>query len=661
MTGIAQKQWFSLTELAAMALPTLPATERNMRERCNAEGWLNPELKGQTWRERSGRGGGYEFTMYSLPLPAQAALVMRMQAASPAAQKPDEDRTRREREDLWWRFDAMPENRKEEARRAYQILDAVETLIQHGVRKNYAIIQIAALRGVGTTTIYNWYRDVRGLNRCDWLAALAPHYATAKPRTECPLEAWNILKADYLRQAAPSFNDCYRRLQGKAVEKGWKLPSAKTLKRRMDALGPELLTLCRKGEEALRRMYPAQERDRSMFHAMEAVNADGHRFDVFVQWPGHEKPVRPVLIGFQDLYSGTILSWRLDISENKEMVRLAFGDMVERYGIPAHCWLDNGRNFASKWLTGGVENRYRFKLRDDEPQGIMPQLGVQVHWTNPYSGQSKPIERAWRDLAGGLSKHPLFEGAYTGNNPVNKPENYGSKAVPLDVFIKVVAEGIREHNERIGRESRVCGGKRSFQQAFAESYATAPITKATPEQRRLWLLAAEAIRADRTTGEFKLEGNRFWAEELTALRGQQLVVRFDPQALQGSVFVYRLDGTFVCEAPCLAAAGFADKGAAQSHNRARKAWIRAQKDMKAAEVRMSLAQLQEVYAVPDDIEEPEPLEAKIVRPLPKKPPVVTGNVAIALEPDDEEEDWLIEANRQARPERNHLRIVDTEE
>lgn len=657
MTSIEQQHWFSPAELAAMALPLVPGTKQGVQARIDAEGWLNPDLKGQTWRERDGRGGGYEFTMYALPLPAQAALVMRLQGGKAE----EDDLAKREREDLWRRFDALPDRLKAKAHKAHDVLEAVEILVQAGARKNHAIIQIAALKHVGTTTVYNWYRDVRGVNRCDWLAALAPHYAQPTRSADCSFEAWEALKADYLRLSGPRFTDCYNRLKEKATEKGWVIPSENTLRRRMDALGPELLTLCRKGEDALRQMYPAQERDRSMFHALEAVNADGHRFDVFVQWPGLEKPVRPVLIGFQDLYSGMILSWRLDISENKEMVRLAFGDMVERYGIPAHCWLDNGRNFASKWLTGGVENRYRFKLRDDEPQGIMPQLGVQVHWTNPYSGQSKPIERAWRDLAGGLAKHPLFEGAYTGNNPVNKPENYGSKAVPLDVFIKVVAEGIRQHNERIGRMSRVCGGKRSFQQAFAESYATAPITKATPEQRRLWLLAAEAIQAHRTTGEFKLEGNRFWSEELTALRGQKLVVRFDPQALQNSVFVYRLDGTFVCEAPCLAAAGFADKGAAQSHNRARKAWERAQKDMKAAEVRMSLAQLQEVYAVPEDVEEPDLIEARVVRPLPRKPAVVTGNVAIALEPDDEEEDWLIEANRQARPERQHLRIVDTEE
>ncbi len=177
-------------------------------------------------------------------------------------------------------------------------------------------------------------------------------------------------------------------------------------------------------------------------------------------------------------------------------MRLAFGDVVENYGIPDHCWLDNGRDFASHWITGGTPNRYRFKVRDDTPDGLMPQLGVQVHWTKPYSGQSKPIERAFRDFAGDIAKHPAFAGAYVGHKPTAKPENYGAKAVDIETFLRVTGEGIAEHNARTGRRSHVAQ-LRSFDQAFAASYAQSPIRVAAEWQRRLWLLAAEAITISR--------------------------------------------------------------------------------------------------------------------------------------------------------------------
>ncbi|HOK71525.1 MAG TPA: hypothetical protein PLM83_08745, partial [Bacillota bacterium] len=35
----------------------------------------------------------------------------------------------------------------------------------------------------------------------------------------------------------------------------------------------------------------------------------------------------------------------------------------------------------------------------------------EVHWTTPYHGQSKPIERAWKTLCEEVSKHPKFAGA----------------------------------------------------------------------------------------------------------------------------------------------------------------------------------------------------------------------------------------------------------
>jgi len=620
--------WFTLAELAGMGLPGMPSTKQGLQARANAEGWLAPEREGQTWRRRQGAGGGYEFTSYALPLPARARLaIATVKVAAP------EIATVREREDLWRRYESLPERQRARARRALEVIHAVETLVASGTRKTYAIMMVSAETRVGHTTINNWYRDLRGLNKCDWLPALAPRHAEHGRQAECSPEAWEMLKADYLRDSQPNMTDCYARLTDAAQANGWKIPSLKTLHRRIQAFPPELVVLAREGVDALKKLFPAQQRVRSVFHALEAVNADGHKWDVFVKWPDGTIG-RPMMVAFQDLYSGMILSWRLDKSANAELVRLAFGDLVENWGIPKHCYLDNGRDFASKWLTGGTPNRFRFKVREEEPSGIMVQLGVEIHWTTPYSGQSKPIERAFRDLAQGAAKHPRFDGAYTGNNPMAKPESYGSKAVPLDVFVETIGAEIRRHNEKLGRRTAVCGGKASFLQVFKASYENSPIMKATEEQRRLWLMAAEAIKPDRRTGQIMLEGNRFWHEELLALRGQPCVVRFDPQALQTDLHVYRSDGTYVCTAPCVEAVGFADKTAAQEHGRARRKWMRAAKEQLAAEKTMSLAELANLSA-PGIEDEPEPIEVKIVRPY---LPPVQGNTALAMKVDAFEDD-----------------------
>ncbi|VEJ45443.1 Bacteriophage Mu transposase [Bartonella vinsonii] len=230
-----------------------------------------------------------------------------------------------------------------------------------------------------------------------------------------------------------------------------------------------VVVLAREGEEKAKKLYPAQRRDRSNLHALQAVNMDGHKLDVFVNVPWAEKPVRLYLIAIQDLYSGKILSWRLSDAETWEIVRLVIGDMVEAYGIPERMTLDNGRAFISKWISGGVQNRFRFKIKPDDPQGLLMSLGVQLQWTTPYSGQSQPIERAWRDLAEAISKHPFCAGAYTGNKPDAKPEDYGKRAIGFEEFKAHVGAQICAHNAQTGRKVLTCVG-RSFDETFVESY-----------------------------------------------------------------------------------------------------------------------------------------------------------------------------------------------
>jgi hypothetical protein len=439
--------------------------------------------------------------------------------------------------------------------------------------------------------------------REDWLPLLAPGYVGRTATAECSPEAWDCFKADVLRPEAPRLTACYERLKRAAAERGWTVPSLITLKRRLVREVPRAArVLAREGAEALDRLYPAQRRDRSALSALEVVNADGHKFDVFVRWPDGTVS-RPVAVVWQCIYSGMILSHRVGQTECAELVRLSCGDLVERYGIPRAAYLDNGRGFASKWITGRMAWRHRFKVKDEEPSGVLTQLGVEVHWVTPYRGQAKPIERAFLDFCNHIATHPAFAGAYTGNKPTAKPANYASKAVPLQRFLEVLESEVHAHNAQAGRRAAVCHG-RSFMQTFGESYARAVVRKATSEQRRLWLLAAEGVRGDRVTGEVTLLGNRYWTEALVEHAGQRLTVRFDPQRLLEPIHVYRLDGRYVCSAECKAATGFEDVDAARAHARAKGDWKRAQKAALAAERRLGIDQVAELVPLMDAPELP---------------------------------------------------------
>lgn len=557
------KTWFTAAEIADLALPGLPRTKRKVNERADIENWALAVDEAGTprARPRKGRGGGMEYHLSLLPDAARGDLVKRGVAFSAAN---DEDAVAIARQAHGWAwYDMQSDAVKAEAMRRAQIIAQVDACISTGMNQTAAAQAIAQAEKVSVNTIYNWQKLVKGVAQGDRLPALAPRRKGGGKEADVDTGAWEQLKGDYLRPERPTFSSCYwRTVHLYATPRGITLPDKKTLQRKLEReVDPRFVIARRKGMDAVKEMVPAQQRTVAHLHALEHVNIDGHKFDVFVRFPDG-KIERPILVGIQDVYSRMMLAWRVGDTESALLTRLAFADLFKRHGIPKRCTMDNGRAFASKWVSGGIDNRYRFKVREEEPLGLLPAMNIGISWTLPYSGQSKPIERGWRDLCDYIAKDPRCAGAWSGNHVDNKPENYREKAVPLDLFLVVVEENMRIHNERTGRRTETTNGG-SFAQTFAESYAKSPIGRATEEQLRLALLTGEQLKADRKSGFVTLAGNRYWTPELSRYASQLLTVRFDPDDLTLPIHVYDNGGHFLCSAERWEASQFDDMNAAK--------------------------------------------------------------------------------------------------
>ncbi len=619
-----KKEWYSAREIAEIGLTGVPASERRVRD------FLGKISDATKVRNRKDVGGGKEYHISVLPLPSPKS----ERTSGVNDNKKDAGLAPKTTKGWAW-FEKQTIKQKDEGARRVAALQKFDLLCASTSHAK-ALREIAGSEGVSKVTLTNWLNIRKGANRNDVLPALTPKKRGGGGReAELDERFWDAFKADYLRQAEPSLTSAYRRCKRIAERDGWQVPSVGVLRRRLRQLPPAAVTLARKGPNALKALFPAQERDRSHFHALQAVNADGHKFDDFVRWDDG-KVSRPLIVVFQDLYSNKFLSWRYARSENKDMVRLAFGDLIETFGIPDLCWLDNGLAFANKQMTGGISNRYRFKVKPEEPDGIMKQFGVEVHWTTPYAGQSKPIERGFGDVARDIAKHPAFERAYTGNGPGAKPESYSMEhPVPIEEFMRIVDGEIHAHNARLERQTRVCQGVKSFDQAFAESYARSAIKVASAEQVRLCMLAVENLKV-RKGGEVFLHETRYWNESLLGHRGRLVTARFDPEDLNQDIGIYAPDGTLICVAQPQGMARFDDVDAAREHNSARKAWIRAQKEMLAAERTMSLRDL---VALQPKTEAPEPPpQPQIIRPM------FHGNAALKPAADTDEDADMFDLN-----------------
>lgn len=644
--------WLSAKE--CVGVRDLPTDVSNVRAR------LESLCTEATKRKRAGTKA-FEYHISILPAAIQAAIYKRagqVKVGDKIFNVPEPKAERYCREALWSRWNNAGKKAQDKANAKLSYLTVLQQLINSGIPKMQAYESICEEYNVAFASLRREYASLKNFAESDWLPVLLPKNKEAAQSNRkkrfafITPEAWDFIKSDYLRPEEPAFSVCYERLKDTAKNKDWTIPSKKSLERRMQFEVPtEQRTLLRKGEHALMMMYPPQERTVADLHALEWINGDGYQHNVFVKWFNGEI-LRPKTWFWQDIYSRKIIGWRCDVSENTDSIRLSMMDVCEKYGIPKEVTIDNTRAAANKWMTGGVPNRYRFKVKEDDPLGIIPMLGIKLHWSSVIlgkgHGQAKPIERAFG--VGGLEeyidKHPSLAGAYTGPNSMAKPDNYGSKAIDADVFLEAIAKGVEMYNAKANRNTEMAQGFMSFNDVFNTSYQSTPIRKATTAQLQMMMLQAEAVRVDKhgtitldAGGSIKGQKNRYYHQAMMDMVGKKLVARFDPQRLHDAVEIYSLDGVHICTADCQQKVGFGDTQAARETKRNRDRFTKATKIAATAQKAMDAI---EVAATMSPLEEELVPETKVV--IPHRPAVTYGSLAVAPQIEYEEESNEFEEN-----------------
>ena len=641
------KSHYSAQELVDLSLLSLPRTKKAILTMAKRESWQ--------FQARQGKGGGYEYAFSSLPQATQAELLLK-QSAVEIDNVSETPRARKELnylpEVIWKPYEKATDKQKEHAKAKLAPLHKLDDLVRNGLELMIALDAVAEECDIAKGSLKRWYYQVRSFERPDWLPLLIAKHNNKKSGKEAAFteEAWEAFKADYFRNEQPQFGSCYERLKRAARENGWNIPSASSIKRKIEREVPKLVQVqLREGDHAVMQYYPSMRRTVAEIEALEWINGDGYQHNVFVRWHNGEI-VRPKTWIWQDIRTRKILAYRVDLSENSDTIRLSLMDLIWKYGIPKKCTIDNTRAAANKWMTGGVKNRYRFKVKEDDVTGIIPMLGIELLWTSVQfgkgHGQAKPIERAFSH--GGLGelvdKHPSLAGFYAGENVYNKPDNYngGKDGVDYDTFILAIEDGIRTFNEREGRQTEICQGIYSFSQVFERDYKQAHIRKASAEQMRFLMLMSEAVTL-RKDGTFELEAggkvnnrkNRYLASELIATAHRKVVVKFDPQDLHNKVWVYGLDGVFLAEAKCTDAVAFGDKAKGREHDKARKQMVKAVKAVAKATLTMNA---QEAARYQPQFEEEAPLEPKIIELFRQEGNAVRKHEAV-LDDDEDTNDF----------------------
>lgn len=532
--------------------------------------------------------------------------------------------TPEQREDHWKRYELATEKCQGRARKAFQAVETFNSLLRQGRKKMDAYAAVKSEFGASRSTLNEWQRAIEGLEQGDWLPALVPDLSgrTNARRSDWPGHSWLFFLRDASTPGRP-LKTAYKRTEREAEAQGWgKLPSFQTARRDFATLDAAAVTYLREGETALKRLSPTIRRDYTAFALHDQWTMDGRRMDLMVrdnrgEFGPNGRTFRLWLYAVMDMRSRYLVGYAIGANLNADLVRDALMDAFKntRRIVPKCVQVDNGMEAAAKEITGGAPWRLRGKVKEDEIIGLLPFLGVEVSWATPAHGQTKPIERLFGTLARMCETRPEFKGAYCGNTPEARPEEWDvDKAASIDQVRELFAEELGAYQRSPHRGDGMDG--KSPLQVYTElmkapGYAPRQISTL---QMRVCALSAVPITLQKD-GSFVIHGARYYSMETASLpKGRGYYARYNRHDLAEPVFVYRGSKLVAENVQQIARTPGNSKEAAQKIARERANFMRAKKA--AAQAMFNIQQ----------IETPEEINAAVSRKHPGILDKTTGEI-----------------------------------
>jgi putative transposase len=406
---MSPQEWYTARELAGLALPGLPGSERGIQMLAKREGWPH--------RPRAGRGGGREYPLSALPKEAQTALFDRAIAQLPstgcplaAAVEPAPVPALREEAappavievpDLGdlktWQTRTMDARLAfirllERASVTVGLTKAVATLarksregdlppeLQRLVETANARAGKNGARALSERSLMRWWSDYKkaGGN----YAALAP---AAVEKSVIPPWAPAFL-LQYQTPQKISIADALRKMK-QAAPAGLPIPSEDQVRRWLKKYSRLDVQRGRKSGSELRGQRLYRQRDTSEFQPLDIVSCDGHSFKAYVAHPVHGRPFHPEVCACLDAVTRCVIGWSAGLAESALTVAdaLRHACTVDESkpvgGLPIVFYTDNGGGNTAQ-------------VNADEIAGLFSRLSITFETGRPGNPQGRGmIER----------------------------------------------------------------------------------------------------------------------------------------------------------------------------------------------------------------------------------------------------------------------------
>lgn len=562
------KLWFSAKELAGIG--GLSKHPSNVNRQARKEKWQSQPLKGV-------KGGGVEYALSSLPESVQIELQKKFVCAvSKPKSLPADLRqvelktlTEKQREVAGARMALVAQvSQLEQTQPRYKAIKFFCEQIKHGGISDDLMRLVETAnnkkgknRTLSERTLNQWVLDYEKADTPEErLKALAPMQRVAKKAEEI---VW-----------LPDFLAVYRQTNGINVAEAYHYfsaewdarfadeplrlemkPSIDQVRAALAKLPKHIKEIGRKTGSELRALNTYVKRDWSVLQVNDVWVGDGHAMKLKVAHPEHGRPFIPEVTLIMDAPCRFIVGWSASLAENVLAVADALRYGVERYGIPAIYYSDNG---------GGEKNW----MLDGDITGMLPRLGINHQTGIPGNPQGRGIiERVHQTILYRIARQfETYHGTGADRDTIrqvstavislDKAKRKGAtqltpkqqwavgKLPSWNQFLDAVQAGVDWYNnEQVHSEIGMTPAQKRRQ--LMEKVNPDDLVFVTPVEARDLFRPSTLRVAQR--GWLQLFNNYYFSAKLLDVDGQKVQVMFDIHD-PSQVIVRKQDGTFVCYA-----------------------------------------------------------------------------------------------------------------
>lgn len=480
---------------------------------------------------------------------------------------------------------------------AFEYVPAITALCLDTVCTDTAVLAIEPSRAKAKSphTLEAWSKQYRTDGLATFLRKPAEKQKlNDKREAEISAGAVEWINANYRKK--PSAERLFKDCKKEAAKRGWTIPARGWFYRKYKSIPEVTRTLIYDGQKAYTGKYaPYVPRDYRDLAALQILCGDHSVRDVTVMLPDGSL-TRPWLTLWQDLRTGLIWGWHLDLTPSSITIGLAYANGVQNFGAQplanpdkdfySYLYTDQGKDYRCKQLTGqtlefqdmpsyGKAARIEGGLNalcTQRRVGLMDELGIKHLMARGYNAREKFIERTHKDIS--EWEKNTFSNEYCGRGIGHKPEQwkdswhrhqrllkkFGNKNfevlhsespfMTIDDYRDNIAGWITDYNQ--SEHTRVVLGGATV--VPIREYERLYTTRYEIEEDTLSMLLRQADKRKIGKNGVQYFQNHFYYlhEEMSEFKGREVEIRFDSDYTR--IWAHLPNGRTV-EAPLMTASG----------------------------------------------------------------------------------------------------------